>query len=85
MERERGEENGCYWRLKWETNAENRINNRVIKQTPKRRSFGNKERKNKKAITKGEENDWRGKGEKRTAAIEDWSERQMLKIGLIGL
>ena len=53
------------------TNAENRINNRVIKQTPKRRSFGNKERKNKKAITKGEENDWRGKGEKRTAAIED--------------
>ena len=37
--------------LKWETNAENRIN-RVIKQTPKRCSFGNKGRKNKKAITK---------------------------------
>ena len=36
----------------WETNAENRIN-RVIKHTPKRCSFGNKERKNKKAITKG--------------------------------
>ena len=35
----------------WETNDENRIN-RVIKQTPKRCSFGNKGRKNKKAITK---------------------------------
>ena len=33
--------------LKWETNAENRIN-RVIKQTPKWCSFGNKERKYKK-------------------------------------
>ena len=31
--------------------TENRI--RVIKQTPKQHSFGNKERKNKKAITKG--------------------------------
>ena len=30
--------------LKWETNAENRIN-RAIKQTPKRRSFGNGEEK----------------------------------------
>ena len=49
--------------------TENRI--RVIKQIPKRHSFGNKERKNKKAITKGEENDWRGKGEKRMTAIED--------------
>ena len=43
----------------WETNAENKIN-RVIKQTPKRRSFGNKERKNKKGITKGRTwADWR--------------------------
>ena len=32
-----------------------------------------------------EENDWRGKREKRTAIVENLSERQMLKIGLIGL
>ena len=49
---EKGKENGYCWKLKWETNAENRIN-MVIKQTQKQRSFGNKERKNKKAITKG--------------------------------
>ena len=43
--------------LKWETNAKNRIN-RVIKQTPKWRSFGNKERKNKRAIIKGRNLGW---------------------------
>ena len=54
----------------WETNAENRIN-RVIKHTPKRCSFGNKERKNKKAITKG-----------RTWA--DWSQARVLAARIPG-